>query len=39
MISYQKSLNILNKAKIKIEDEIINSIESINRVACSRSSL
>ncbi len=33
MISYQKSLNILNKAKIKIEDEIINSTESINRVA------
>ncbi len=33
MISYQKSINILNKAKIKIEDEIISSSESISRVA------
>lgn len=33
MISYQQSINILNKAKIKIIDEVINSAESINRVA------
>ena len=32
MISYEKSKTILKKAKIKIKDETIKSINSLNRV-------
>ena len=32
MISYKKSRNILKKSKIQIEDEIIKTNNSINRV-------
>jgi len=32
MISYERSKKILKKAKIKIKDETINSINSINRL-------
>ena len=32
MISYEKSKTILKKAKIKIKEETIKSINSINRV-------
>ena len=32
MNNYTQALNILNKAKIKISDELINSSESLNRV-------
>ena len=32
MISYNQSKKILKKAKIKIKDEIINSVNSLNRV-------
>ena len=32
MISYDQSKKILKKAKIKIKDEIINSVNSLNRV-------
>ena len=35
MISYDQSLKILKKAKIKIKDEKINSIKSLNRVVSS----
>ena len=35
MISYDQSLKILKKAKIKIKDEIINSVNSLNRVISS----
>ena len=35
MISYDQSKKILKKAKIKIKDEIINSINSLNRVVSS----
>ena len=35
MISYQNSRRILNKAKIKIKNEIILSINSLNRVSAS----
>ena len=35
MISYEKSKTILKKAKIKIKDEKINSIKSLNRVVSS----
>ena len=32
MISYEKSKTILKKAKIKIKDETIKSVNSLNRV-------
>ena len=32
MISYEKSKRILKKAKIKIKDETIKSVNSLNRV-------
>ena len=32
MISYERSKKILKKAKIKIKDEIINSVNSLNRL-------
>ena len=32
MISYERSKKILKKAKIKIKDETINSINSLNRL-------
>ena len=32
MISYEKSKKILKKAKIKIKDEAIKSVNSLNRV-------
>ncbi len=32
MISYEQSKKILKKAKIKIKEEIINSVHSLNRV-------
>ena len=32
MISYEKSKTVLKKAKIKIKDETIKSINSLNRV-------
>ena len=32
MISYEQSKKILKKAKIKIKDEIINSVYSLNRL-------
>jgi len=32
MISYEQSKKILKKAKIKIRDEIINSVNSLNRL-------
>ena len=32
MISYEKSKTILKKAKIKIKDETIKGINSLNRV-------
>ena len=35
MISYDQSKKILKKAKIKIKDEIINSVNSLNRVVSS----
>jgi molybdopterin molybdotransferase len=35
MISYERSKKILKKAKIKIKDEIINSINSLNRLVSS----
>jgi molybdopterin molybdotransferase len=35
MISYDQSLKILKKAKIKIKDEIINSVNSLNRAISS----
>ena len=35
MISYEKSKTILKKAKIKIKDETIKSINSLNRVVSS----
>ncbi len=35
MISYEQSKKILKKAKIKIKDEIINSVKSLNRVVSS----
>ena len=35
MISYEQSKKILKKAKIKIKDEIINSVNSLNRVVSS----
>ena len=35
MISYEKSKKILKKAKIKIRDEIINSVNSLNRLISS----
>ena len=35
MISYDQSKKILKKAKIKIKDEKINSIKSLNRVVSS----
>ena len=35
MISYEQSKKILKKAKIKIKDEKINSIKSLNRVVSS----
>ncbi len=35
MISYERSKKILKKAKIKIKDEKINSIKSLNRVVSS----
>ena len=33
MISYTQAITILNKSKIKISDEIINSTDSLNRVS------
>jgi len=35
MISYEQSKKILKKAKIKIRDEIINSVNSLNRLVSS----
>ena len=35
MLSYEQSKKILKKAKIKIKDEKINSIKSLNRVISS----
>ena len=35
MLSYEQSKKILKKAKIKIKDEKINSIKSLNRVVSS----
>ncbi len=35
MISYEQSKKILKKAKIKIKDEIINSVNSLNRLVSS----
>ena len=35
MISYDQSKKILKKAKIKIKDEIINSVNSLNRLVSS----
>jgi len=35
MISYEQSKKILKKAKIKIRDEIINSVNSLNRLVAS----
>ena len=35
MISYERSKKILKKAKIKIKDETINSINSLNRLVSS----
>ena len=35
MISYERSKKILKKAKIKIRDEIINSVNSLNRLVSS----
>ena len=35
MISYEQSKKILKKAKIKIKDEIIDSVNSLNRVVSS----
>ena len=35
MISYEQSKRILKKAKIKIKDEKINSIKSLNRIISS----
>ncbi len=35
MISYEQSKKILNKAKIKIKDEIISSVNSLNRIISS----
>ena len=35
MISYEQSKKILKRAKIKIKDEIINSVNSLNRLVSS----